>query len=84
MSGMSVRSFIVSQFEAVADQQRQHLAPLADDLQLGQSGLDSLCFAIIVARLEDEFGFDPFNADGAVKFPATFGDFVRLYESSPR
>jgi acyl carrier protein len=81
---MSVRSFIVSQFEAVAGQQRQQLAPLADDLQLGQSGLDSLSFAIIVARLEDEFGFDPFNADTAVEFPATFGDFVRLYESSPR
>lgn len=81
---MSVRSIIVSQFEAVAGQQRQHLAPLADELQLGQSGLDSLSFAIIVARLEDEFGFDPFNTNGAMQFPATFGDFVRLYESSPQ
>jgi hypothetical protein len=81
---MSVRSIIVSQFEAVAGLQRRQLAPLADDLQLGQSGLDSLSFGIIVARLEDEFGFDPFNAARAVEFPATFGDFVRIYESSPR
>jgi Phosphopantetheine attachment site len=91
---MSVRSIIISQFEAVAGQQRCRLAPLADDLQLLQSGLDSLSFAIIVARLEDEFGFDPFNAAGSRplrsrapesrEFPRTFGDFVRLYESSPR
>jgi acyl carrier protein len=71
----------MSQFEAVAGQQRCRLAPLADDLQLLQSGLDSLSFAIIVARLEDEFGFDPFNADEKVEFPTTFGDFVTLYES---
>ena len=80
---MSVRSTIVSQFEAVAGEQQRRLAPLADDLKLLQSGLDSLSFAIIVARLEDKFGFDPFNADEAVEFPVTFGDFVRLYESSP-
>ena len=81
---MSVRSTIVSQFEAVAGEQQRRLAPLADDLKLLQSGLDSLSFAIIVARLEDKFGFDPFNADEAVEFPVTFGDFVRLYESSQR
>jgi acyl carrier protein len=79
---MSVRTTIVSQFEAVASEQQRRLAPLADDLKLLQSGLDSLSFAIIVARLEDKFGIDPFNADEAVEFPVTFGDFVRLYESS--
>jgi hypothetical protein len=81
---MSVRLTIVSQFEAVAAEQHRRLAPLADDLKLLQSGLDSLSFAIIVARLEDKLGFDPFNAEEAVEFPVTFGDFVRLYESSGR
>jgi hypothetical protein len=47
------------------------------------SGLDSLSFAIIVASLEDELGFDPFNTE-VVEFPITFGDFVKLYESHPR
>ena len=32
-----------------------------DDLVLLDSGLDSLCFAILVARLEDELGVDPFR-----------------------
>ncbi len=78
---MSVRSTIVSQFELVAGEQQRRLAPLRDDLKLLQSGLDSLSFAIIVARLEDELGFDPFNAEDAVQFPVTFGDFVKLYEN---
>ena len=77
---MSVKSKIASQFQQVAKEQDRTLAPLADDLRLVQSGLDSLSFAIIVARLEDSLGIDPFNAAVAVQFPVTFGDFVRLYE----
>jgi len=53
---MSVRSQIISQFESVAKEQNQHLPPLSDNLVLLESGLDSLCFAVIVARLEDELG----------------------------
>jgi acyl carrier protein len=79
---MSVRSTIASQFELVAAEQNRKLAPLLDDLSLLDSGLDSLSFAIIVARLEDALGVDPFSADEPVEFPVTFGDFVRLYEHS--
>jgi acyl carrier protein len=75
---MSVRSTIAALFQEVADQQHRKLAPLSDDLKLLQSGLDSLSFALIVARLEDALGFDPF--DSVDRFPVTFGDFVKLYE----
>jgi acyl carrier protein len=78
---MSVKSTIQSQFQQVAKEQDRTLAPLNDDMKLVQSGLDSLSFAIIVARLEDSLGIDPFNAADAVDFPVTFGDFVRLYEN---
>jgi acyl carrier protein len=78
---MSVRSTIASLFQEIADQQHRKLAPLSDDLKLLQSGLDSLSFALIVARLEDSLGFDPFDA--VDRFPVTFGDFVKLYESRP-
>jgi len=80
-SSMSVRSTIASLFQEVADQQHRKLAPLSDDLKLLQSGLDSLSFALIVARLEDSLGFDPFDA--VDRFPVTFGDFVKLYETPP-
>jgi acyl carrier protein len=79
--GMSVRSKVTAIFEQVAQEQKRALVPLTDDLKLLGSGLDSLSFAIIVARLEDELGFDPFNSDELVEFPITFADFVRLYES---
>jgi acyl carrier protein len=77
---MSLRSSIASLFEEVAREQHRELALLTDDLKLLQSGLDSLSFALIVARLEDRLGCDPFER--ARSFPVTFGDFVRLYESS--
>jgi hypothetical protein len=75
---MAVRETIVSMFERVAREQQRTLAPLVDDLKLLQSGLDSLSFALVVARLEDSLGYDPFES--ANKFPVTFGDFVKRYE----
>jgi acyl carrier protein len=80
---MSVRSTIEAQFEQVAAEQKRKLARLSDDLKLLDSGLDSLSFALIVARLEDALGFDPFDAADEAKFPVTFSDFVKLYESHP-
>jgi Phosphopantetheine attachment site len=78
---MSVKSSVTSVFEQVAREQQRTLAPLSDNLKLLQSGLDSLSFALIVTRLEDALGYDPFET--AEKFPVTFGDFVALYERKP-
>jgi len=80
---MSVKVEIVTQFEEVAMQQEKTLAPLSDELVLLDSGLDSLCLAIVVARLEDKLGIDPFTADDA-EFPVTLGDFIRVYEDARR
>jgi acyl carrier protein len=77
---MSTRSTITAEVEQVAKEQSKRLAPLTDDTVLLESGLDSLCFAILVARLEQRLGFDPFSAAEDVYFPVTFGDFVRFYE----
>jgi acyl carrier protein len=78
---MSVRSTITSQFQQVAVEQKRKLTRLSDDLKLLDSGLDSLSFALIVARLEEALGFDPFDVSENVHFPVTFGDFVKLYEN---
>jgi len=51
-----------------------------DGLELLHSGLDSLSFAILVSRLEDSLGINPFTASEDAQFPVTFGDFVNLYE----
>jgi acyl carrier protein len=81
---MSVRSTIKTQFEQVAVDQKRKLAELTDNLKLLDSGLDSLSFALIVMRLEEALGFDPFDVADEVKFPVTFGDFVKLYENHPK
>jgi hypothetical protein len=78
---MSVRYEVINQFKQVAKEQSKQLAPLVDDLPLMDSGLDSLCFAIIVARLEDTLGIDPLSTSEDARFPVTLGDFVRFYEN---
>ena len=77
---MSVKLTIMDQMAQIAREHGKILAPLRDDLVLLDSGLDSLGFAILVARLEDALGVDPFTASDDVYFPVTLGDFVRVYE----
>ena len=79
-----VRSIILAQIEQISSEQDKKLAPLRDELPLLESGLDSLCFAILVARLEDELGSDPFTASDKMHFPVTLGDFIELYENASR
>jgi acyl carrier protein len=79
---MSVQSEIKTQFEQVAEEHDKKLAPLTDDLALLDSGLDSLCLAVVVARLEDVFGIDPFSTAHDVPFPVTVGDFIKFYENA--
>lgn len=77
---MNVKAAVVAEFEQVSQEQGKTLAALNDETMLLESGLDSLCFAIVVARLEDRFGVDPFQRADDEQFPVTFGDFVKLYE----
>ena len=77
---MTAKLTIMSEMRRIADEQARTLAPLSDDLALLDSGLDSLCFAILVARLEDTLGLDPFSTAEDVTFPVTLGDFVKAYE----
>jgi acyl carrier protein len=78
---MSVKLTIVDQMTEIAREHGKMLAPLRDDLVLLDSGLDSLGFAVLVARLEDRLGIDPFTASEDAQFPVTFGDFVKVYEN---
>jgi acyl carrier protein len=81
---MTTKLTIESEIQKVASEQNVTLAPLSDDMNLLDSGLDSLCFAILVARLEDTLGVDPFTASDDVTFPVTLGDLVQAYENAAR
>jgi len=81
---MSVKLTILDQMERVAREHGKILAPLKEDLILADCGLDSLGFAVLVARLEDTLGIDPFTAAEDAFFPVTLGEFVKVYEHGAR
>jgi acyl carrier protein len=70
---MSIRSIIMSQIVEIAEQQKS--------LALLDSGLDSLCIAILVASLDERFDLDPFSDDNS-SLPVTVGEFITLYENA--
>ncbi len=77
---MSWKGTILEEIHVVAAEQNKTLAPLSDDLRLNEFGLDSLCFAILVSRLEDSTGLDPLSTVGSARFPRTLGELIALYE----
>lgn len=79
---MDIRATIITCIVQIAEQQRKTLAPLTDELPLLESGLDSLCIAVLVATLDDKFGYDPFAGEEEIVFPVTVGDFISLYENA--
>ena len=79
---MSVRETVLSYIRAVAAENGKTVGDLADNVALLDSGLDSLGIAILVARLEETLGFDPFTQSDDVFYPVTVGDFIRFYENA--
>lgn len=80
---MQVREVILEMFDEALESTESSLqcSELTDDTVLLNSGLDSLGFAILVARLEEELGFDPFVEMEEAVYPTTFGEFVAIYEN---
>ena len=79
---MTIRSTILSNIKKIAVAHKRDIASLDDDVALVDSGLDSLCFAVVVAHLEDELGLDPLSS--VARFPVTIGDFIKLYENGAK
>ena len=51
-----------------------------DDLVLLETELDSLGYAVLVTRLEEQLGFDPFSMMDEPVYPTTLGEFIGVYE----
>ena len=77
---MSVKATVISEIQRIAGDNKKSLPPLTDDLVLLDSGLDSLAIAILVVRLEETLGCDPFTESDDMAYPVTLGDFIRFYE----
>lgn len=81
---MSVKETVIHHIREIAGENGRTVGDLADDVALLDSGLDSLGIAILVARLEETLGIDPFTQSDDVFYPVTVGDFIRFYENAAR
>ena len=81
---MSIKSAVILHIRQIAGETEKDLPPLTDDLVLLESGLDSLAIAILVTRLEDTLGLDPFTEFDATTPPVTLGEFIRFYENAAK
>jgi hypothetical protein len=77
---MSIKGHIMAEIQYLAEAEHKTMPPLTEDLVLLNSGLDSLLIAILVARLEETLGLDPFTDSDDIYYPVTLGDFIRAYE----
>lgn len=78
---MTLRQTIIDTLKDVAASIDTTLVdPLTDETVLLQSGLDSLGFAILVAQLEENIGFDPFAMTDEPIYPRTLGEFIAFYD----
>jgi hypothetical protein len=77
-----IRGTVYEQIRSVSVQQNRVLPRLDDDVGLMESGLDSLCIAILIANLDDKLNLDPFGSGDEVEIPVTIGDLVRVYEAA--
>jgi acyl carrier protein len=78
MSSDKLRDTINQVFNTVWREQKGTQPPsLSPDTLLLEWGIDSLGIAIIVTRLDEELGYDPFSI--ANDTPQTLEEFVALY-----
>jgi acyl carrier protein len=45
-----------------------------------ECGLDSLGYAMLVAQLEEDLGYDPFTELALDTYPSTFAEFLAMYQ----
>ncbi|WP_104401015.1 acyl carrier protein [Vibrio penaeicida] len=76
----NLRDIVIETFhEALEATDSVLIGELNDDTVLLESGLDSLGFAILVARLEEELEYDPFTMMDEPVYPTTFKEFLDIY-----
>jgi len=69
--------------EVYSSQNKGVSAPeIKNETVLLDSGLDSLGHAILITRLEEKLGYDPFSISTEAYYPRTFGELVEFYSAN--
>ena len=77
---MEIQEVIIKELTELFEEDTIPVPDFSDDLVLLDSNLDSLGFAVLVTRLDDVLGYDPFSLMDEPIYPVTLGDFFRVYE----
>lgn len=77
---MTIRTTILDELNTLFEEEDLPLPEISDDTLLLETDLDSLGFAVLVTRLEERLGYDPFSMMDEAVYPATLKEFVELYE----
>ena len=76
---MALRDTVLEQLGELFEEEDLEMPPIDDSTVLLDTGLDSLAFAVLVTRLDDVLGYDPFSLMDEPVYPVTFGDFCAVY-----
>ena len=69
--------------EVYSSQNKGKSAPeIKNETILLDSGLDSLGHAILITRLEEALGYDPFTISSEAYYPRKFGELVEFYRAN--
>ncbi len=77
---MDIRQIILEELEDLFDEDDLEMPEFTDDTLLLDTDLDSLGFAVLVTRLDERLGYDPFSLMDDPVYPATLKEFVTVYE----
>jgi acyl carrier protein len=81
VTATEVRRVIVSEIDRLVLEAGLPTRPLSDDDVLLETGLDSLGFAVLIVRLEDVLGYDPFTDLAESIYPRTLGELCQVYST---
>ena len=82
MKHLELKQLVISEMHEIAEQNFLNLIDtLEDNTVLLESGLDSMCFAALVVRLEILLEIDPFADSNVSYYPSTLIEFVNFYFS---
>lgn len=78
---MEIRKAILETFNDLLDEQGyDQVLEVKDDMILLDTDLDSLGFAMLIAKLEENLDYDPFVLMDEPYYPQTFGELFSIYE----
>jgi acyl carrier protein len=76
---MDLRSIVLEELSVIFEEEDLTMPEMTDDTLLLETDLDSLGFAVLVTRLEERLGYDPFSLMDEAVYPATLKEFVDVY-----